>query len=513
MAEPSTLATVLLLPLLAACVLPLLRGSAPLSRTITLGVMLLVLWLVVALFGAFDGSTGLPQFRVSAPFIPSLGIALTFALDGYNAYLALLTALLFPVVLACAWNTAEGRSPLYLTLLLVLEAALLGTFLAQDLLVFFVLWEAVLIPMVLLILVFGGPQRRRAAISFFLYTMAGSVLLLATVIFLGAEAARQTGRWAFDYATLEALQLTRPQQGLVFLGIALACMVKSPLFPFHAWLPLAYTQASPSGTALMAGVLSKMGAYGFLRLALPLAPEGAAAFASLFMALAAVSIFYGAVLALRQRHYKLLVAYASLSHMGYIVLGTFSLQPTGLHGAMVQILSHGVTVAGLFLLLGLLEQRRGAAWLQVHGLATRAPAFAVVLMLFVLASLALPLTSGFAAEFMVLLGAFAAGLARWQAGHGGGVLLASLVAATGVVLGATYMLRFARSLLFDDSALPERLTPDLRPRELLALAPLLLLVFWIGVRPGAWMERAEGTLARLAQPVAATTLGAQTHAD
>jgi NADH-quinone oxidoreductase subunit M len=512
MAEPSMLATVLLLPLLAACVVPLLP-SAVLPRSVTLGVMLLVLWFVVVLFGAFDGGTGLPQFQVSAPFIPSLGISFTFALDGYNAYLALLTALLLPVVLACAWHTVEGRRPLYLTLLLLLEAALLGTFLAQDLLVFFVLWEAVLIPMVLLIFVFGGSQRRRAAISFFLYTMAGSVLLLATVIYLGAEAARQTGRWAFDYATLEALQLSRPQQGLVFLGLALACMVKSPLFPFHAWLPLAYAEASPSGTALMAGVLSKMGVYGFLRLALPFAPDGAAAFASLFVGLAAVSVFYGAVLALRQRHYKLLVAYASLSHMGYIVLGTFSLQSTGLHGAMVQMLSHGVTVAGLFLLLGLLEQRRGAAWLQVHGLATRAPVFALVLMLFVLASLALPLTSGFAAEFMVLLGAFTAGLARWQTGHGGGMLLATLVAASGVVIGATYMLRFARSLLFADSARPERLTPDLRPRELLALAPLLLLVFWIGVRPGTWMERAEGTVAQLAQPVATATMGAQPHVE
>jgi NADH-quinone oxidoreductase subunit M len=513
MAEPSMLATVLLLPLAAATGVILLRGAGALPRIATLGAMLVVLWFVVALFGAFDGASGLPQFVVSVPFIPSLGIALSFALDGYNAYLVLLTALLFPVVLACSWTADEARSPLYLVLLLLLQAALLGTFLAQDLLVFFVLWEAVLIPMVLLILVFGGPQRRRAALSFFLYTMAGSVALLAAVIFLGAEAARQTGHWAFDYATLEALQLSRPQQGLVFLAIAIACAVKSPLFPFHAWLPLAYREASPGGTALMAGVLSKMGAYGFLRLALPLAPEGATAFASLFVGLAAISILYGAVLALRQRHYKMLVAYASLSHMGYIVLGIFSLQATGLHGAMVQILSHGVSVAGLFLLLGMLEQRRGAAWLQVHGLATRAPAFAVVLMLFVLASLALPLTSGFAAEFMVLIGAFAAGLARWQAGNGGGVLLATLVASTGVVLGATYMLRFARSLLFDDSALPERLTPDLRPRELLALAPLLLLVFWIGARPATWMERAEGAVARLAQPVASATMGAQAHAE
>ena len=231
------------------------------------------------------------------------------------------------------------------------------------------------------------------------------------------------------------------------------------------------------------------------------------------MGIAAVSIVYGAVLALRQRHYKLLVAYASLSHMGYIVLGTFSLQPTGLHGAMVQMLSHGVTVAGLFLLLGLLEQRRGAGYLQVHGLATRAPRFAVVLMLFVLASLALPLTSGFAAEFMVLLGAFGAGLARWHAGQGAGVLVAALVAATGIV-HRRHLHAAVRAQLSCSTTPPcrEPLAPDLRPRELAALAPLLLLIFWIGVRPATWMERAEAAVAQLARPVAAALVGAQ-HAD
>jgi NADH-quinone oxidoreductase subunit M len=230
------------------------------------------------------------------------------------------------------------------------------------------------------------------------------------------------------------------------------------------------------------------------------------------MLLAAISIVYGAVLALRQRHYKMLVAYASLSHMGYIVLGVFSLQPTGLHGAMIQVLSHGLAVAGLFLLLGLLEQRRGAAWLQVHGLATRAPRFAVVLMLFVLASLALPLTSGFAAEFLVLLGAFGTGYAHWQAGAGSAMLLAALLAATGVVLGATYMLQFARSLVFDDSSVVEPLTPDLRPRELLALTPLLLLILWIGVRPAMWMDKVDAAVAQLARPPAIALMGAN-HGD
>jgi NADH-quinone oxidoreductase subunit M len=370
-----------------------------------------------------------------------------------------------------------------------------------------VLWEAVLIPMVLLILVFGGAQRRRAAMTFFLYTMAGSVLLLAAVIWLGAEAARQTGAWTFDYAALQSLQLSSGQQLFVFVAVGLACAVKSPLFPFHSWLPLAYGEASASGTALMAGVLSKMGAYGFIRFAVPLCPDVAPQLAPVMMLLAAASIVYGAVLALRQQNYKMLVAYASLSHMGYIVLGLFSLQRTGVHGAMVQVLSHGLAVAGLFLLLGLLEQRRGPAWLQLHGLATRAPRFAVVLMLFVLASLALPLTSGFAAEFLVLLGAFTTGYAHWLAGAGPAMLIAALLAATGVVLGATYMLQFARSLVFDDSTVVDPL-PDLRPRELLALAPLLLLIVWIGVRPAVWMDKVDATVAQLARPPVIALMGA-----
>jgi NADH-quinone oxidoreductase subunit M len=338
--------------------------------------------------------------------------------------------------------------------------------------------------------------------------MAGSVLLLAAVIWLGATSVEQTGGWAFDFATLQSLPLSETQQVYLFVAIALACAIKSPLVPFHSWLPLAYGEASPSGTALMAGVMSKMGAYGFLKLALPLCPIAAYRFAPTMVAIAAISILYGAVLAMRQRHYKQLIAYASLSHMGYVVLGVFSFQATGLHGSMFQVLSHGVSVAGLFLMLGLLEQRHGAAWIQVHGLATRAPRLAVVLMLFVLASLALPLTSGFTAEFMVLLGAFVAGLGNWQAGIGSTMLVSAVAASAGVVIGATYMLRFARSVVFDDSSRADTSAPDLRLREVLALAPLLAVILWVGVRPASWMVKVEPAVAQLARP-AVIELGAR----
>lgn len=504
MADFDAVAAMLGLTLAGAVAVPLLR-SAAWARAAAMAVMLAVLVLAWRAFLAYDGSAdvtaGAAGFDLR--WMPSLGVSLHFAIDGTNVYLLLLTALLFPVVLACAWHTAEGRSRLYPSLLLALELGLLGTFLAQDLVVLFVLWEAVLVPMVLLILVYGGPQRRRAAMSFFLVTMVGSVLFLAAVILLGVAHLQTTGRWSFDLQALYALPLGAGTQGFVFVAIALACAIKSPLVPFHSWLPLAYGEASPSGTALMAGVMSKMGAFGFIKLALPLAPQAAQQWAPVMVALAVISIVYGAVLALRQPHFKQLVAYASLSHMGYIVLGLFSFQAAAAHGALFQILSHGLAVAGLFLLMGLLEQRCGAAWLQLDALATRAPRLAVVTLLFVLASLALPLSSGFTAEFLILLGAFTQGLAAWRAELGAGLLVAALLAASGIVLGATYMLRFARSLLYGDAARSGGAAlRDLGLREALALTPLLALVLWIGVWPAPLMKKVETTAAALAAPAA-----------
>jgi NADH-quinone oxidoreductase subunit M len=343
--------------------------------------------------------------------------------------------------------------------------------------------------------------------TFFLYTMAGSVLFLAAVILLGVESLRQTGRWSFALDTLYRLKLSTGTEAFVFGAIALACAVKSPLFPFHAWLPLAYGEASPSGSALMAGILSKMGAFGFIALAVPLCPTAAHRYAPWMIGLAVASILYGAVLALRQQHFRSLVSYASLSHMGYIVLGVFTFQSTGLQGALFQIMSHGLAVAGLFLILGLLEQRCGPDYLRLDALSTRAPRLAVTLMLFILASLALPLTSGFTAEFLVLLGAFTEGMAAWTAGSGAGVLVAAVLASVGVVLGATYMLRFARAILYGSVQADAPRLPDLRLREFAALAPLLLLILWIGVWPAPLMTKVEAAVAQQARP--AVRIGAE----
>ena len=499
MADAGTLPLLFVVAIGGAVVAPLL--PATLARAAAMALMATLLAITVDLVVAFDGQAAAGA-GFSLPFMPSIGVALRFAVDGLNVWLLLLTALLPPVVLACAWSTAEGESRLFVGLLLWLQAALFGTFLSQNLLVLFVLWEAVLIPMVLLIFVFGGERRRDAAMRFFLVTMAGSVLLLAAVIALGAEHRAQAGRWSFDFADLMQLRLSPAMQTFVFVAVALACAVKTPLVPFHAWLPLAYREASPSGTALMAGVLSKMGAFGFLKLALPLAPVVAAAWSPLLVALAVASLLYGAVLALRQAEFKMVVAYASLSHMGTIVLGAFSGHAVAAHGALLQIASHGVVVAGLFLLLGLLAQRGDP---QATALASRAPRLAVLAMVFVLASLGLPLTSGFTAEFLVLLGAFGAGWAQWTGGAGSGQLVAAVLASTAVVLGAAYMLRLARSMVFgsrDDGAAPpsSASTPRLRDltlREALACAPLVAVVVAVGVWPAPWMARSEAAVALL----------------
>ena len=483
------------MPLLGAIVAALSARGAWLARASAMAAMLAVLCLALRIFFAYEPAADAARFDFDLPWMPALGINLHFAIDGFNVYLVLLAALLFPAVLGCTWDSAHTPRRLYLVLMLVLESSLLGTFLSQNVVLFFVFWEAVLIPAGLLILVYGGERRRRAAITFFLYTMAGSVLLLAAVIGLGAEAREQTGAWSFELSVFHGLHLDWNMQVFVFGSIMLACLVKVPLVPFHAWLPLAYDEAPASATALMAGALSKMGAYGILKLALPLAPDVAVAAGPALAALAAASLLYGAVLALREENYKKLIAYSSLSHMGYVVLGLFSLREVAIHGALLQMLSHGVAVAGLFVLLGVLEQRLGPSYRRATALATAAPRLAIWSMLFVLTTVALPLTSGFTAEFLILFGTFAQGLAAWREGAGALLLVAALLAVTGMVLGATYMLRFARAILFGPGA--HRIA-DLRPVEMASLAPLLLVILVIGIAPATVMSKAQSVAAQFA---------------
>jgi NADH-quinone oxidoreductase subunit M len=467
------------------------------ARVWAMGAMLVVLLLSWQIFVAFGDPGGTRPADFDMPWMPSLGIDLHLGVDGVSLYFVFLAALLFPIVLASTWNEPRARRPLYLALMLVLQASLLGTFLAQNLVLFFAFWEAVLIPAGLLVLVFGGAERRRAAMAFFLYTLAGSVLLLAAVIVLGAQSLRQTGNWSFELGVVSRLDLGWGTQLFVFVAIMLACAVKCPIVPFHSWLPLAYCEAPPSVTALMAGALSKMGAFGILKLAIPLAPAVAVAAGPSMAALAVVSILYGAVLALREPDYKRLVAYSSLSHMGYIVLGFFAFQPTAVQGSLLQVLSHGVAVTGLFLLIGKLQPPGDVSQPCVRGLAATAPRFAVVMMLFVLTSVALPLTSGFTAEFLILLGAFTQGLRDMERGSGTLMLASAVLASTGMVLGATYMLRFARVAVFGGTTGERTPWTDLRLGDTAPFAVLLAVVLWVGVAPASLMERVQDVASRM----------------
>jgi len=487
------------LPVIGALAVPFMPKSenAVIARLWALLVMLGVLAISAGIFFCFGTSCLDPKLLdLNLPWIASLGINFHLGIDGLNIYLLLLTAILFPVVLGCSWKRAETQQNLFIAMALLLEATLLGTFLSQNLMLFFVFWEIVLIPMFVMILSYGGANRRSAAFTFFMYTLAGSILFLAAVIMAGLEAMHQTGSWSFEFATLTSLHLGWNIQLFIFIAVMLACAIKCPLFPFHSWLPLAYYEAPAAGTALMAGALSKMGAFGILKLALPLCPDVARAFGPDVMVLAVISILYGAVIALKQTDFKKLVAYSSLSHMGYIVLGIFSFHQASVHGALFQILSHGLAVAGLFLLLGLLEQRLGEKYLNLTALSTHAPRLAVMLMLFILASVALPLTSGFTSEFLILFGAFQQGIAALQNNQGATILASVLLASTGMVLGAAYMLRFGRTILYGVTA-PDTNVKDLNLREGIGFVPLLAMILWIGVNPGSIMGKVDSAVSRL----------------
>jgi len=504
MFNSTTILLLLALPVAGSLLVSLVPGKDSIvSRMLSMVTMLAVLGLSVGIFRQYDGSVDPRILDLNIPWITSLGVNFHLAVDGLNVYLMLLTSILFPVALCCTWKTIPAKRNLYMAMLLLLETSLLGTFLCQNMVLFYVFWEVVLIPMFVLILVFGGEKRSKAALSFFLYTMVGSVLLLAAIIMLGVESLHQTGNWSFEFATLYNLHLTWETQLFVFIAIVLACAIKCPLFPFHSWLPLAYYEAPPAGTALMAGALSKMGAFGLLKLALPLCPEVSRAAAPYMILMAVISILYGAVLALRQENFKKLVAYSSLSHMGYIVLGIFSFQEAAVHGALIQILSHGVAAAGLFLLLGMLEERLGDSYRQLGALSTYAPRLAVMLMLFILTSVALPLTSGFTSEFLILFGTFQQGLTIWMANAGSMTLISVLLACTGMVLGAAYMLRFARVILYGKTKSGLSVA-DLNLREALAFIPLLFMIVWIGIYPSPLMGKVQAAVTQLTTHAAAT---------
>jgi NADH-quinone oxidoreductase subunit M len=411
------------------------------------------------------------QFEVSRPWIPAYGISYHVGVDGLSLWLVILTTLLTPLALLGSWFSIHDRVREFNVFMLLLEAGMVGVFVALDLFLFYIFWEAMLIPMYFLIGIWGHERRIYAAIKFFLYTFAGSALMLVAFIVLY----RATGLQTFDLSRLVRNPVSPDLQMWLFAAFALAFAIKVPMFPFHTWLPDAHVEAPTAGSVILAGVLLKMGTYGFLRLALPLFPTAAVRFAPVIAVLAVVGIIYGALVSLVQPNLKKLVAYSSVAHLGFVMLGVAAMTTTAVVGAVYQMLNHGISTGALFLLVGMLYDRRHTFLIdEFGGLKAVMPWFSAVFLLVCLSSIAVPGFNGFVGEFLILLGS-------WSAPHASGRALVA-VASVGIILAAAYILWMVQRVLYGEVTRPANAgLPDLSLREAVVLAPLVALALFMGI--------------------------------
>ena len=514
MGDAGLLNLVLFLPLAGIAAIILLPPRRDdLVRGLSFAVMLLGFVLTVLLYLRYDASQDGLQFETRLPWIAAWGVYYQIGLDGYNVLLVLLTAFLGPLVVAGAFTAIQKDVKLFYAMVFALQFAMLGTFVAQDLFVFYLFWETMLVPLFLIIGIWGGERRIYATLKFVLYTAFGSILMLAAVIYLVYSLNVTTGITSFAFADLYRTELPLSVQTLLLAAFALSFAIKVPIVPLHTWLPDAHVEAPTAGSVILAGVLLKMGTYGFMKLAFPLFPDATRLFAPVFGTLAVVSIIYGACLALVQTDIKKIIAYSSISHLGYVMLGLISLDVIGIQGAMMQMVSHGLVAGGLFLMVGMIYERCHTRELAAYGgLAKLLPVYSVFFALLTLASIGLPTTSGFTGEFLVLLGAFRAAWPQYVNGAGYPLVL-SASAVLGVVLGALYMLWFAQRFLFGASKAPHLPLSDLGLREKSILAAIVAAVFWLGLFPDEPMRKTELAARQYQQLVAEERTGAPVAAQ
>jgi NADH-quinone oxidoreductase subunit M len=490
--EAWVLDALLAFPLLAA-VAVLLRPVRE-AKWIALVATLIEFLVSVPLWWKFDVTTAAMQFQVARPWIAGWGVWFRLGLDGISLFMVLLTTFTMPLAVLGSFNYIREKERAYYGLLLVLTTGMLGVFLALDLFVFYVFWEIMLIPMYFLIGVWGGPRRLYAAIKFFLFTFVGSLLMLVAILTIYYYVGRATGTYSFEYYhLLSNIQVTDRWGFWLFGAFFLAFAIKVPLFPFHTWLPDAHVEAPTAGSVILAGILLKMGCYGFLRFALPFYPNVVLdpTVVTVVVLLAVIGIIYGGLVAMVQPDFKKLVAYSSVAHLGFVMLGIWAATVQSLEGAIIIMISHGISTGALFFLAGMLYERRHTREIAAFGgLAKVVPLLAAALTIVALSSIGLPGTNGFIGEFLVLIGSFP--IYPW----------AVVVAATGVIVAAMYMLRALQRVIYNKLDNPDNEGMlDLSRRELAVLVPLIALIFWIGVYPAPFLRRIETSTSMLVEQV------------
>ncbi len=482
------LSALIVLPLLGAILLALVQGTRDaLIKRLALIISCLDFLLSLIVYARFDPAVASMQFVEKASWISSIGSSYFLGVDGISLPLLLLTTFLMPVAIAASFSGIAGRVKAFMICMLLLEAGMIGVFLALDLVLFYVFWEGMLIPMYFLIGVWGGPRRIYATLKFVLYTMAGSVLMLLAMIVLALFHRDSTGRLTFDLLELIGGPIPYGAQLWLFAAFALAFAIKVPMFPFHTWLPDAHVEAPTAGSVLLAGVLLKMGTYGFLRFALPLFPRAAAAFSPLISVLAVIGILYGALVSMVQDDLKRLVAYSSVSHLGFVMLGIFAMNLQAVEGSILQMVNHGLSTGALFLLVGMIYERSHTRMIEEFGGLSRVlPRFAFCFLIVTMSSIGLPGLNGFVGEFLILAGTFRA--------HKGLAVLATL----GIILAAVYMLWMWQRVMWGESRRSEHLQlHDLRPSEMAILVPIIVLILWIGLSPNHLLRRMDASVTQL----------------
>ncbi|HEY9166303.1 MAG TPA: NADH-quinone oxidoreductase subunit M [Candidatus Kryptonia bacterium] len=504
MFDSNLLTYLIFTPLLGALILPMMRSDrvAKIEAIFFAG---LTFALSVLLYLRFDGSAAGFQFVEFVPWIYSLNVSYHLGVDGISLLLIVLTTLLTLLSLIASWSSIQKRVRSFNFFVLLLEVGMLGVFSSLDLFLFYIFWEAMLIPMYFIIGIWGHERRVYAAVKFILYTMFGSLLMLVAIIWLGYYAGTLPGgRFTTDLVQLYRIGPTIPMaiQVWLFLAFTLSFAIKVPIFPFHTWLPDAHTEAPMAGSVLLAGVLLKMGTYGLLRFSLPLFPQSTFKFLPLMAVLAIIGIVYGALVSMVQKDLKKLVAYSSVAHLGFVVLGIFAITVESIQGSVIQMVNHGLTTGALFLLVGLMYDRRHTRMISdFGGLAKVVPVLATFFMISMLGSVGLPGLNGFVGEFLILAGSFKSDFLGSQA--------YAILATSGVILAAVYLLWMYQRVFFKKIDVPENeLMKDLNLREAAVLAVLVLFIVWIGVHPITFLSKSELAVRALVDTLTKVKVGA-----